>query len=381
MMKPSDTFQPASDASKPPSVPPAVPPSVARKPRIMLLGTGGTIAGHAESAFSTSAYDCSVLPIDDILAALPPVGSMADIVAEQVFQLGSENFGSVELLALGQRIAALLRRDDIDGVVVTHGTDTLEETAFFLHLTLPSEKPVVIVGAMRPPSSLSADGPLNLFNGIVVASCPSSRGKGTLVVMNDEIHTARDVSKVSTSKLEAFRSPFGPLGYVVEGQALYYRLLARRHTLRSQWRVDQIDCLAKVGMIYAHNGSDPQMIEAVLQSTVQAIVYAGTGNGNIAASLIPILVDARQRGIRIVRASRTGSGVVVRNAAQPDDAYGWVVAADHLPQKARILTMLALACPRDAADIAPPIHDADRPRHCAIVDHSDAALQRAFFDY
>ncbi len=351
---------------------------LARKPRIVLLGTGGTIAGHADSALSTSAYDCSVLAIDDILAALPAASQIADIVSEQIFQLGSENFGSEQLLQLGKRIATLLRSDDVDGIVVTHGTDTLEETAYFLHLTLPSDKPVVIVGAMRPPSSLSADGPLNLFNAFVAACSPSSRGQGTLVIANDEIHTARDVAKISTFKLEAFQSPFGPLGYVIEGRAVYYRHVARRHTMASQWSVDRIDALPNVGIVYGHNGIDPVIVEAVLQSDMQALIFAATGNGNIAASLIPLLVRARQRGIRIVRASRTGSGLVMRNAAQPDDCYGWVVADDHIPQKARILTMVALAglghSPSDARGA--PLDDAEN-----ALDQRDVSLQQVFFDY
>lgn len=351
-----------------------------RKPRIVLIGTGGTIAGHGESAINTSAYDCSVVPIGDILAAVPAVEQFADIVPEQIFQLGSENFGSAQLLQLGKRIAMLLRRDDIDGVVVTHGTDTLEETAFFLHLTLPSDKPVVVVGAMRPPSSLSADGPLNLLNAVVVACSPLSRGQGTLVVSNDEIHTARDVSKVNTFKLEAFQSPFGPLGYVMEGKAIYYRHVARRHTYTSEWSVDEIDTLPNVGIVYAHNGLDPAVIQAVFDANVQAVIYAATGNGNIAAALIPKLILARCQGIRIVRASRTGSGVVVRNAAQPDDQYGWLVAHDHIPQKARILTMIALSGSTEHTPVSTAIDSvyADGgPR----LDERDRSLQQAFFDY
>ena len=360
----------------------------ARKPRIVLIGTGGTIAGRGESAVNTSTYDCSVLPITDILAALPAAAQIADIVSEQIFQFGSENFGSDQLLQLGKRISAILQHDEIDGVVVTHGTDTLEETAFFLHLTLPSDKPVVVVGAMRPSSSLSADGPLNLFNAIVVACSPASRGQGTLVIANDEIHTARDVSKVNTFKLEAFTSPFGPLGYVTEGRAMYYRHLARRHTFLSQWSVEKIDALPNVAIVYAHNGQDAAMFDAVLhshlQSSLHAVIYAGTGNGNVAAPLIPMLVRARQQGIRIVRASRTGSGVVLRNAAQPDDRYGWLVADDHIPQKARILTMVALAASAASDDATAPAYDASvhtSAEPSPFLDECDKALQQAFFEY
>lgn len=356
--------------------------SRAYKPRIVLIGTGGTIAGRGESALNTSAYDCSVLPVTDILAALPMASQIADIAAEQIFQLGSENFGSDQLLELGKRIASLLRRDDVDGIVVTHGTDTLEETAYFLHLTLPSDKPVVIVGAMRPPSSLSTDGPLNLFNAIVVASNPSSRGQGTLVVSNDEIHTARDVTKANTFKLEAFKSPFGPLGYVVEGQAIYYRRLARRHTISSQWSIERIDTLPNVGIVYAHNGLDPMMLDAVLQSDVKALIYAATGNGNIAAVLMPKLILAHRRGVTIVRASRTGSGLVIRNATQSDKRFGCLVADDHIPQKARILIMIALASLPPLPSLTPAeTHGRDSDETDSILVERNQLLQQAFFDY
>lgn len=328
------------------------------KPRIALIGTGGTIAGRGVSSVNTAAYDCSVDSVEDLLAALPAARDIAVIETEQLFQIGSENFGNDELLGLGKRISALLKREDIDGVVVTHGTDTLDETAYFLHLTLPSAKPVVVVGAMRPPSALSADGPLNLYQAIVVAASAESRGKGTLVVSNDEIHSARDVVKTSTFKQEAFRSAFGPLGYVVEGRAMFYRLVARRHTVESEWSIDAIHALPDVAIIYAHGGISRAMIDCVAQSDVDAIVYAATGNGNVAQPVIDALHKARANNIHIVRASRTGSGVVVRNAAQPDDRYQWLVADDQVPHKARILMMVALTS------------DSDTP-----------ALQEAFMNY
>jgi glutamin-(asparagin-)ase len=312
------------------------------KARIVLIGTGGTIAGRGASPVNTSAYDCSVLPVDQILADVPAAAAVADISAEQLFQCGSENFGSEQLLQLGKRISSLLKRDDVDGVVVTHGTDTIDETGYFLHLTLKSTKPVVVVGAMRPPSALSSDGPLNLFNAIVVAASQSAHGKGTLVVSNDEIHTARDVVKTNTFKQEAFSSPYGPLGYIVEGKPAFYRLPARPHTVQSEWSIDKINALPEVGILYAHGGMNDAMVHAMLDSGVKAIIYAATGNGNVATSVVASLVQARARGMHVVRGSRTGSGVVIRNAAQPDDRYDWLVTDDQVPHKARILMMLAL---------------------------------------
>ncbi|MDE1179090.1 asparaginase [Paraburkholderia sp.] len=320
------------------------------KARLVLIGTGGTIAGRGGSAVNTSAYDCSVLGIDEILTGLPAAAEIADIRTEQLFQIGSENFGTAHLLQLGKRVAALLQRDDVDGVVITHGTDTLDETAYFLHLTLKSAKPVVVVGAMRPPSALSSDGPLNLYHAIVVAASRDAHGKGTLVVANDEIHTARDVVKTNTFKQEAFRSPYGPLGYIVEGVPRFYRLAARRHTVQTEWSIAEIHDLPEVGIVYAHGGMTDHGVRAMLDTGVRAIVYAATGNGNVAASVVAALRDARSRAVHVVRASRTGGGVVIRNAAQPDDRYDWLAADDHVPHKARILTMLALtgACDADA---------------------------------
>ena len=316
--------------------------SSARKNNIVLIGTGGTIAGRGESEVNASAYDCSILSIGDILADVPSAASIANIRTEQLLQMGSENFGNEHLLLLGKRISSLLKRHDVDGVVVTHGTDTIDETAYFLHLTLKSYKPVVVVGAMRPPSALSSDGPLNLYNAILVAANPLSFGKGTLVVSNDEIHTARDVLKSSTFKLEAFRSPYGPLGYVVEGRPIFFRLPARRHTIETEWSIDDIAAMPDVGIVYAHGGVDANSVNAMLNSGVGGIVYAATGNGNIAARIVDALVQARRRGIHIVRASRTGSGLVIRNAAQPDDEYDWLVVDAQVPHKARILLALAM---------------------------------------
>jgi glutamin-(asparagin-)ase len=330
----------------------------ARKPRVVLVGTGGTIAGRGATAVSTSAYDCSVVPVDEVLANVPDVSRIAEVRAEQLFQLGSENFGGTHLIVLGKHVAALLARDDVDGIVITHGTDTIEETAFFLHLTLKSHKPVVLVGAMRPPSAISADGPINLYHAIAVAASDVGCRKGVLLVANDEIHTARDVVKTNTFKLEAFASPYGPLGYVVEGKPVFYRLPARRHTTGTEWSIGDIDALPEVGVIYAHGGMTGSSVGALVEAGAKAVIYAGTGNGNVATSVVDHLRNARDRGVHVVRASRTGSGVVIRNAAQADDQYGWLVADDHVPQKARVLMMLAL------------------------TRHTDTKmLQNVFFDY
>lgn len=311
------------------------------KPIIAVLGTGGTIAGHGASAAHVAAYTCSVLAIDEVLAAFPHAGAHADLRVEQLLQIGSENFRNEHLLMIGRRVAAALEDADVDGVVLAQGTDTIEETAYFLHLTLKSEKPVVVVGSMRPPSAMSSDAALNLYAAVCVAGHPASRGRGVLVVSNDEIHTARDVAKTSSFKLEAFHSPYGPLGYVVQGQPRYYRSVARPHTLSTGWSADRIESLPRVDIVHAYGGLDEGAVRTIAERA-QGIVHAGTGNGSIARPVAAVLAQAAQRGVQVVRASRTGSGVVVRNGAQPDDEHGWLVVDDQSPYKARILLMLAL---------------------------------------
>lgn len=311
------------------------------KPNIVVIGTGGTIAGRGASAADTSAYACSVLEIDEILAALPEATSLANLRAEQLLQAGSENFNEQHLLMIGKRISEVLKDDSVDGAVLAHGTDTIEETAYFLHLTLKSVKPVVAVGSMRPPSAMSSDASLNLYDAIAVAAHPASRGKGTLVVANEEIHSARDVTKTNSLKLEAFRSPYGALGYVVQGEPRYYRTPSRDHTVLTPWFIDDIERLPKVDIVYAYGALQSDLVRAIA-ANASGLVFAGTGNGNVAAHMVDALRETTRHGVHVVRASRTGSGVVVRNGAQPDDDYGWIVVDDQPPQKARILLMLAM---------------------------------------
>ncbi|WP_439682565.1 L-asparaginase/archaeal Glu-tRNAGln amidotransferase subunit D [Cupriavidus oxalaticus] len=330
------------------SAAPATAPAEARKANIVIIGTGGTIAGAGASAINTAAYQSAVVPVDKIIASVPEVSKVANVKGEQIFQIGSESFNNERLLKLGKRVSELLKQPDVDGIVITHGTDTIEETAYFLNLTLKSDKPVVVVGSMRPGTALGADGALNLYDAVLVASNPASKGKGTLVVLNDEIHTGRDVTKSNTFKTETFRSPFGPLGYVVEGRSLYYRLPARPHTLQTEWDIDKIDKLPEVTVVYAYGNVNPASIDAAVKNGAKAIVYAATGNGSVGDYMVEPLKAARAKGVQIVRASRTGSGVVIRNAEQPDDKYDWIVTDDQLPQKARILMALALTRTNDA---------------------------------
>lgn len=314
----------------------------AKKPNIRIIGTGGTIAGLGSTSANVSAYQSAVVAVDKLIAAVPEMQNVANVTGEQIFQIGSESYNNERWLKLGKRVAELLRSDDIDGVVITHGTDTIEETGYFLNLTLKSEKPVVIVGSMRPGSAMSADGPLNIYNAVIVAADKNSAGKGTLVVMNDEIHSARDVTKSNTVKVETFRSLYGPLGTVIEGKPRYYRLPCRPHTTQTEFDIDKIGTLPEIGIVYAHGNMSRVPYDAFAAAGVKAIIHMGTGSGSIADYMAPVLKEIRSKGIIIVRASRTGSGIVVRNGEANDDELDYIVTDDQNPAKARILLSLAL---------------------------------------
>ena len=246
-----------------------------------------------------------------------------------------------ELKALSLRMSGRLADPDIAGVVFTHGTNTIEETAYFMNLTVKSEKPVVVVGAQRPFSTLSSDGPLNLLNAIRVAADPASRGKGTLVVLNDEINAARDVSKTNTYRVHTFQTrELGILGYADPDRIVFYRAPTRRHTTQSQFDLTQVGEFPKVSILYSHSGDDGDLAKAAVAAGAKGLVIAGTGAGHTqnARKVLKELQDAT--GVVVVRSARVGAGRVVRDDNWQEPGF---VAADNLsPQKARILLQLAL---------------------------------------
>ena len=322
------------------------------KSQVVILATGGTIAGAGASAANSATYQAAKVPVDKLIAGIPEIGKLADVRGEQVFQIASESFTDEHLIALGRRVAALAKQDNVDGIVVTHGTDTLEETAFFLNLVVPTDKPVVVVGSMRPGTALSADGALNLYNAVATASDRASRGKGVLVVMNDEIFSGRDVTKAINIRTEAFKSPWGSLGMVVEGRTYWFRAPVKRHTVGSEFNIEAIKSLPPVGIAYGSGNATDVAYKALAASGAKALIHAGTGNGSVSAQVVPALRELRSQGVQIVRSARvTGGGFVLRNAEQPDDQYDWVVAHDLNPQKARILAALVLTRTTDAREV------------------------------
>jgi glutamin-(asparagin-)ase len=320
-------------------------------PNVVILATGGTIAGAGASAANSATYAAAKVPVDKLIAGLPELSKVATVRGEQTFQIASESFTNDNLLTLGKRVSALAKQADVDGIVVTHGTDTLEETAYFLHLTVRTNKPIVVVGSMRPGTALSADGALNLYNAVNVAASKDAMGKGVLVTMNDELNSGRDVSKAVNIKTEAFKSAWGPLGMAVEGKNYWFRTLAKRHTAQSEFNIDEIDALPQVDIAYGYGNVPASSYEAIGKGA-KAIIHAGTGNGSVADRVVPTLQKLRADGVQVIRSSHVNAGgFVLRNAEQPDDKYDWVVAHDLNPQKARILAMVALTRPLSSADL------------------------------
>ena len=328
------------------------PPGGAKLANVVVVATGGTIAGAGAGAAASATYQAAKVPVDKLIAGVPELKDVANVRGEQVFQIASESFTDEHLMQLGKRVSALVKQPDVDGIVITHGTDTLEETAYFLNLVIRSDKPIVLVGSMRPGTAMSADGMLNLYNAVVVAGAKDSRGKGVLVSMNDEIHTGRDVAKTINVKTNAFNSQWGPLGMVVEGKTYWFRGPAKRHTTQSEFDIDRIQALAPVEIVYAYGNMTDAAYAVFAEKGAKALIHAGTGNGSVSNRVVPPLVELRKKGIHIIRSSRVGGGgFVIRNAEQPDDKYDWVVAHDLNPQKARILAAVALTTTQDSKEL------------------------------
>ena len=325
--------------------------ATAPKPTIVIVATGGTIAGAGATSANSATYQAAKVPVDKLIAGIPELNNVANVRGEQAFQIASESFTNEKLLQLGKRVSALVKDPAVDGVVVTHGTDTLEETSFFLNIVVHTDKPIVVVGSMRPGTAMSADGMLNLYNAVVLAGSPSSRGKGVLVAMNDDVLSGRDAAKRINIKTNAFASPWGPLGMVVEGQAYWFRAPIKRHTMSSEFDIDALQSLPEVHIVYGSGNMTPELYDAAVKSGAKAIINAGTGNGSVPNYLVDTLKRIRAGGVHIVRSSRVADGFVIRNSEQPDDKYDWVVAHDLNPQKAKILAALALTRGGNTADM------------------------------
>ena len=318
------------------------------KPNVVILATGGTIAGAGVTSTTTVGYTAAVTAVEKLIENVPELSKIANVKGEQTAQIASESMTMEIWLKLAKRINTLLAQDDVDGVVVTHGTDTLEETAFFLNLVVKSEKPVVLVGSMRPGTAMSADGPLNLYRAVILAGSKDAAGKGVMVMLNDTINGGREVTKTITDRVDTFQAPMtGVLGVFSGDQPVFYRKSLRKNTTETEFDVTYLDSLPRVDIVYHYAGNAGTMIDAAVNAGAKGIVHAGTGNGSIGKAEYPAMENALKNGVVVVRSSRVGSGIISRNGEANDDKYGFIASDNLNPQKARILLMLALTKTKD----------------------------------
>jgi L-asparaginase len=316
------------------------------KPTIKILATGGTIAGAG--AAGGYGYTSGQFKVEDLIKAVPELPKIANLSGEQVANVGSQDMSDAIWLKLAKRTNELLADPKVDGVVITHGTDTMEETAYFLDLTVKSDKPVVLVGSMRPATAISADGPANLYNAVAVAASPGARGRGVLVVLNDSIHYARNVTKMNTTNVETFASPArGAAGLVNSGTIRWFEPMDKPHTTKSEFSVKDKTQLPRVDIIYAYANMDGTLIDAAIKAGAKGIVIAGVGDGNMTKAALDAAAAAAKQGIVIVRSSRLPTGSVMRNAEVDDDKLGFVASGELNPPKARVLTQLAITETKD----------------------------------
>ncbi len=333
---------------------------VTAKPTVRVIGTGGSIAGVGPDRMDFILYPeiGNHITIQQSLDRVPEIQEIADVRSEDLVSVGSTAIGAAEWLGLARRINQIFREEpDVAGVAITHGTATLEETSYFLHLTIKSSKPVVITGAMRPPTALSTDADLNLLDAVRTAACPDSAGLGVLTVLNNEIQCGRDVTKASTFRVETFRpNELGFLGYAdSDGKVIFYRAPLRRHTLNTPFMVDSMTDLPRVDIVYSYAGADGLLVDAVRSNGSDGLVLAGFGGGTFPPAVIDAAVKVVDNGIPVVLATRSTAGRVVTTPKK--DEQGFIVSDNLLPQKARILLMLGLTISKDRHELQQMFYD------------------------
>lgn len=321
--------------------------------RVALIVTGGTIDSVGVDRLDLAWYieAGKRLGPGEMLAQVPELEKVARVEEIPFRRLPSHGLVTKDWLDLVRLVHGIFDADRADGLVITHGTNTLEETAYFLNLTLKTDRPVVLAASMRPASALSADGPLNLLNAVRVAADPGSRGRGVLVVLNDTVHGARDVTKTATYRVQTFQGrDLGALGYAdADGRVVFYHRAARRHTTDTEFDVRSFETLPRVDVVVSYVGADGTLIDAAVAAGARGIVSAGTGAGRPTPLEDEALTRAHERGVVVCQSTRVGSGRVVRAPALVRRGF---VASDNLvPWKARLLLSLALACTRDPAEI------------------------------
>lgn len=316
-------------------------------PRVTIIATGGTIAGIAPSSAGTF-YDPAQLTVGALMEQVPEIRSKASITGIQLCNIASQHMTTEIWIRLASVIDSLFSNDLCDGIVVTHGTDTMEETAFFLNLVVPHDKPVVLTGSMRPSNVLGADGPANLYNAVCLAASPAARDKGVMAVMNDNIFAAAEFTKTHTVNPHAFESPGrGPLGIIRGGIPVFFRDPGPMHTVHSEFSIKHLHGtdLPPVGIVLSYAGASAVPVEALIASGVEGIVVAGVGHGNYSLEIEAAIPGIIARGVLIVRATRILCGGVASDVESPFE--GQLTSGLLSPQKVRILLMVALTRYRD----------------------------------
>lgn len=343
--------QPSAFAQQKSAAGSVAPPFDPSLPTIVVLATGGTIAGAASSDV-TAGYTSGQVGVEQLLNAVPQARKLANLRGEQIANIGSQDMNDEVWIKLATRVNELLAMPDVSGVVITHGTDTIEETAFFLNLVVKSDKPVVMTASMRPSTALSADGPLNYYNAVAVAANKNANGRGVLVVLNDWIHGASSLTKTSTTAVQTFMSPLsGLIGTVAYGTIEWYRGPVGKHGLTSDFAVDKTTVLPRVDIVMAMENMDGALINASTAAGAKGIVIAGVGNGNMTKTALDALEAQAKKGVVCVRSSRVTTGQVGRNVEVDDDKMGFVASLGLNPQKARVLLRLALLKTNDPKQI------------------------------
>ena len=323
----------------------------AQKPNVVIVATGGTIAGSASSGTSAG-YQSGAVGVDVLIQAVPQMKDIANVTGEQIASIGSQDMNDAVWLKLGKRVNEILARPDVAGVAITHGTDTMEETSYFLNLVVNSDKPVVLTGSMRPSTAMSADGPLNIYNAVAIAADPMARGRGVLVTLDDDIHSAHDIFKTHSTDVGTMASgEAGLVGVTLFGKNTWYRIPSCVHTVRSAFRIEGVDSLPRVDIIYAHANMSPDVISSAVANGAKGLVIAGVGDGNMTSPAVDAVKAAIAKGVVVVRSTRTNGGIVRRNIELDDDKIGTVASIELNPGKARVLLQLALTKTHDPRTI------------------------------
>lgn len=312
------------------------------KPNVFIAATGGTIAG-AQTNVEQHGYTAGTIGVAALIVAVPQLKDIATVTGEQVMNIPSQDMNDAAWLKLAKRLQELELSQGVDGIVVTHGTDTMEETSLFVALTVSTPKPIVFTGSMRPATAISPDGPMNLYNAVAVAGSPLAKSCGVIVVFNDQINAARNVYKTNTTRLDAFQSvDRGPAGAVDTGKTDVFQGCAGGAYTEPKFPIDKITSLPKVDILYAYAGMGRDLIDAAVAAGAKGLVIAGVGDGNFTVDAFAGLRDAHKKGVVVVRDTRVASGFTTRNAEVNDDVEGFVAADEFKPSKARIILQIAL---------------------------------------